>query len=463
MSFVTETPQLMLDFGAPRGVAPSSHSTSDSNMVSGEEADSGCEDDLLQLLQDLGGFDPAASRLDEEAASGYAQDEDEEEDEEDIRGAVDRMFSEPTCPPAQADPFAALTHSLQKTFPCPYPPTGAPVPAFFTPSHTDGAAACPTADAPLAKLNAKKQLLVVSGSPTCAHNHWDNVRTKKGNVYLRCRMCDSQWRAPLAEVVKCEAFVEAQACPHGDSCSKLHIYQKKQSLNHRVQLHGDGVLRRVMRCGLRLRQEKAEAAMAAPVTARVLPRSPTASASSGAVSLSPASTDSHGSAAAPTQTATVLLERGNGSAAIGMVVKGPRIVKVDDDCPASHSGLRPGMVIHRISGVTVAADATTDQIIADLRRVWGHQQRVSVTVKYAGAPPLPTGMSPHLFSAAEEPVPAAPVLPAMMMGRKAMAHPDYMAQCLNVLALQNMHLQQQLVMADAVQQGFPLGAPMTRY
>eukprot|EP01063_Lacrimia_lanifica_P031981 TRINITY_DN538_c2_g1_i1.p1 TRINITY_DN538_c2_g1~~TRINITY_DN538_c2_g1_i1.p1 ORF type:complete len:306 (+),score=126.34 TRINITY_DN538_c2_g1_i1:64-981(+) len=91
--------------------------------------------------------------------------------------------------------------------------------------------------------NKKGEKLITTKKP-CAHNSWDNVRTKKGFVYFRCRVCEKQWKTILAKLNKCEAFA-AGGCPAGDACKRIHVHLKKKSLEERFVVHGAAVLARV--------------------------------------------------------------------------------------------------------------------------------------------------------------------------------------------------------------------------
>eukprot|EP01064_Diplonema_japonicum_P023263 TRINITY_DN336_c6_g1_i1.p1 TRINITY_DN336_c6_g1~~TRINITY_DN336_c6_g1_i1.p1 ORF type:complete len:473 (+),score=118.49 TRINITY_DN336_c6_g1_i1:87-1505(+) len=85
-------------------------------------------------------------------------------------------------------------------------------------------------------------------SPACAHNSWDNVRVIKGQVTLRCRVCQVQWRTHVDAVWrkrKCGYFNTAEGCCLASKCPKLHLHARKQSLSERVDLHGSTVLAQV--------------------------------------------------------------------------------------------------------------------------------------------------------------------------------------------------------------------------
>eukprot|EP00754_Rhynchopus_humris_P017737 Rhum_TRINITY_DN14583_c22_g1::Rhum_TRINITY_DN14583_c22_g1_i1::g.101367::m.101367 len=79
----------------------------------------------------------------------------------------------------------------------------------------------------------------------CKHNNWDNVRiNRRGEVTLRCRHCQSQWRVKSEQVVRCPAF-QCRRCNLGEACTSLHINPSKLSLADRAALFGDSVLERV--------------------------------------------------------------------------------------------------------------------------------------------------------------------------------------------------------------------------
>eukprot|EP01060_Flectonema_neradi_P040282 TRINITY_DN911_c1_g1_i1.p1 TRINITY_DN911_c1_g1~~TRINITY_DN911_c1_g1_i1.p1 ORF type:complete len:167 (+),score=32.32 TRINITY_DN911_c1_g1_i1:65-502(+) len=69
----------------------------------------------------------------------------------------------------------------------------------------------------------------------CSHNLWDNLRTKREVVSLRCRVCSAQWKAPLSFLRdrKCQNFVKS--CPD-EHCTKLHIFKYKLPAKTRTKL-----------------------------------------------------------------------------------------------------------------------------------------------------------------------------------------------------------------------------------
>eukprot|EP01063_Lacrimia_lanifica_P031983 TRINITY_DN538_c2_g2_i2.p1 TRINITY_DN538_c2_g2~~TRINITY_DN538_c2_g2_i2.p1 ORF type:complete len:230 (+),score=77.92 TRINITY_DN538_c2_g2_i2:64-753(+) len=120
--------------------------------------------------------------------------------------------------------------------------------------------------------NKKGEKLITTKKP-CAHNSWDNVRTKKGFVYFRCRVCEKQWKAPHSKGLNyCEAFT-AGCCPAGDACKGIHAHPRKKSLEERFVQHGASVLARVNLFDHRVRQDDdREAAPPEGSTAELPPR-----------------------------------------------------------------------------------------------------------------------------------------------------------------------------------------------
>eukprot|EP01060_Flectonema_neradi_P010081 TRINITY_DN17213_c0_g1_i1.p1 TRINITY_DN17213_c0_g1~~TRINITY_DN17213_c0_g1_i1.p1 ORF type:complete len:165 (+),score=32.30 TRINITY_DN17213_c0_g1_i1:102-596(+) len=85
----------------------------------------------------------------------------------------------------------------------------------------------------------KKVMRRRRGQRKCEHNDWDNVRIEKRSVKvitLRCRVCQCQKKVPLTKNWKCEDF-SAGAC-NTEGCKKLHVNQRKQSLEERIRIHG---------------------------------------------------------------------------------------------------------------------------------------------------------------------------------------------------------------------------------
>ena len=86
------------------------------------------------------------------------------------------------------------------------------------------------------------------GVRSCEHNSWDNVRVGKGNkmMTLRCRVCQSQWRAHVDDVwenLRCEAFTADAKCQKGDSCPKVHLHFRKEGLKQRMERFGTEIFR----------------------------------------------------------------------------------------------------------------------------------------------------------------------------------------------------------------------------
>eukprot|EP01059_Diplonema_ambulator_P001521 TRINITY_DN11293_c0_g1_i1.p2 TRINITY_DN11293_c0_g1~~TRINITY_DN11293_c0_g1_i1.p2 ORF type:complete len:175 (+),score=39.71 TRINITY_DN11293_c0_g1_i1:100-624(+) len=78
----------------------------------------------------------------------------------------------------------------------------------------------------------------------CGHNSWDNVRVLKGEMTLRCRACQKQWkvRENVWKGGKCQQFTKSGVCPKGDGCTRLHVFTKKQGLQERISIHGEQVV-----------------------------------------------------------------------------------------------------------------------------------------------------------------------------------------------------------------------------
>eukprot|EP01060_Flectonema_neradi_P014175 TRINITY_DN2088_c0_g2_i1.p1 TRINITY_DN2088_c0_g2~~TRINITY_DN2088_c0_g2_i1.p1 ORF type:complete len:128 (+),score=24.36 TRINITY_DN2088_c0_g2_i1:42-386(+) len=75
----------------------------------------------------------------------------------------------------------------------------------------------------------------------CNHNMWDNLRTKREVVSLRCRVCSAQWKASLDYLRerKCSTFVKS--CPVVN-CPKLHIFKYKLPAKTRTKLQSHSVM-----------------------------------------------------------------------------------------------------------------------------------------------------------------------------------------------------------------------------
>eukprot|EP01059_Diplonema_ambulator_P018830 TRINITY_DN3145_c2_g1_i1.p1 TRINITY_DN3145_c2_g1~~TRINITY_DN3145_c2_g1_i1.p1 ORF type:complete len:219 (+),score=42.97 TRINITY_DN3145_c2_g1_i1:69-725(+) len=87
-----------------------------------------------------------------------------------------------------------------------------------------------------------------ASAPSCKHNSWDNVRVGKSNklMTLRCRECQSQWRAPVDSVwdhLRCEYFNTENSCPNGEKCTKIHLHSRKEGLRQRVDRFGTSMFK----------------------------------------------------------------------------------------------------------------------------------------------------------------------------------------------------------------------------
>eukprot|EP01064_Diplonema_japonicum_P009752 TRINITY_DN171_c2_g3_i1.p1 TRINITY_DN171_c2_g3~~TRINITY_DN171_c2_g3_i1.p1 ORF type:complete len:323 (+),score=45.79 TRINITY_DN171_c2_g3_i1:142-969(+) len=69
----------------------------------------------------------------------------------------------------------------------------------------------------------------------CLHNNWDPVRVKRRHALLRCRVCASQWKIPVAKVSRCPKY-HVTGCAKGEECGSLHINVRKQTYTQRTGL-----------------------------------------------------------------------------------------------------------------------------------------------------------------------------------------------------------------------------------
>eukprot|EP01064_Diplonema_japonicum_P035816 TRINITY_DN786_c1_g1_i1.p1 TRINITY_DN786_c1_g1~~TRINITY_DN786_c1_g1_i1.p1 ORF type:complete len:228 (+),score=14.43 TRINITY_DN786_c1_g1_i1:177-860(+) len=83
----------------------------------------------------------------------------------------------------------------------------------------------------------------------CRVNSFDNVRVMRGQMTIRCRVCEKKIRAQVEKVKiwKCETFWSKGCCEKGDDCYMLHLHFRKRSLKERVDAHGPRVLDPVLR------------------------------------------------------------------------------------------------------------------------------------------------------------------------------------------------------------------------
>eukprot|EP01059_Diplonema_ambulator_P004576 TRINITY_DN14299_c0_g1_i1.p1 TRINITY_DN14299_c0_g1~~TRINITY_DN14299_c0_g1_i1.p1 ORF type:complete len:226 (+),score=44.49 TRINITY_DN14299_c0_g1_i1:70-678(+) len=115
----------------------------------------------------------------------------------------------------------------------------------------------------------------------CAVNSFDNVRVMRGQMTIRCRMCERKLRVQVERVKawKCESFWSKGECENGDRCELLHLHFRKRNLKERVEVHGSQVLEPVIRaqgCPLKdpgvlalltkMRKSPAESPAATPIS-----------------------------------------------------------------------------------------------------------------------------------------------------------------------------------------------------
>eukprot|EP01059_Diplonema_ambulator_P019865 TRINITY_DN33531_c0_g1_i1.p1 TRINITY_DN33531_c0_g1~~TRINITY_DN33531_c0_g1_i1.p1 ORF type:complete len:169 (+),score=38.91 TRINITY_DN33531_c0_g1_i1:51-509(+) len=66
----------------------------------------------------------------------------------------------------------------------------------------------------------------------CAHNCWEDVRTRKRNKILRCMECSNKWKVSAGDISRCSSFMSTNKCPMGDKCTKLHVFKKPKPGKH---------------------------------------------------------------------------------------------------------------------------------------------------------------------------------------------------------------------------------------
>eukprot|EP01064_Diplonema_japonicum_P023241 TRINITY_DN33683_c0_g1_i1.p1 TRINITY_DN33683_c0_g1~~TRINITY_DN33683_c0_g1_i1.p1 ORF type:complete len:989 (+),score=202.71 TRINITY_DN33683_c0_g1_i1:151-3117(+) len=180
-----------------------------------------------------------------------------------------------------------------------------------------------------AKNDDTQEENAVATTKPCTHNTWDNVRTKKGQVFLRCRECESQWRTPVEELDRCAGFNTTTGC-QVQNCKQLHLHTRKQSLAERLAKHGAGILEKV----------------------------PGPEQAGGAL--------------------VFTLQKVQGGS-IGMNVKGNTVTKVEQGSPASYAGLREGMVVMGINHRQVGN--STKEVVAVMRDAWLSSNEIKVIIK----------------------------------------------------------------------------------
>eukprot|EP01062_Namystynia_karyoxenos_P062284 TRINITY_DN55195_c0_g1_i1.p1 TRINITY_DN55195_c0_g1~~TRINITY_DN55195_c0_g1_i1.p1 ORF type:complete len:981 (+),score=236.38 TRINITY_DN55195_c0_g1_i1:159-2945(+) len=82
-----------------------------------------------------------------------------------------------------------------------------------------------------------------SSERPCDHNNWDNVRVKKGQITLRCRDCQLQWKTETERIRKCPQFFQGE-CANGVACPMPHIHRYKQGEAKRREIWGDKLIGR---------------------------------------------------------------------------------------------------------------------------------------------------------------------------------------------------------------------------
>eukprot|EP01064_Diplonema_japonicum_P004190 TRINITY_DN12742_c1_g1_i1.p1 TRINITY_DN12742_c1_g1~~TRINITY_DN12742_c1_g1_i1.p1 ORF type:complete len:131 (+),score=22.05 TRINITY_DN12742_c1_g1_i1:44-394(+) len=65
-------------------------------------------------------------------------------------------------------------------------------------------------------------------SRPCAHNCWEDIRTRKKSKVLRCILCNSRWRAQARDIARCTQYYQTEECHNGADCEKLHVSKKQK-------------------------------------------------------------------------------------------------------------------------------------------------------------------------------------------------------------------------------------------
>ena len=197
----------------------------------------------------------------------------------------------------------------------------------------------------------------------CNHNSWDNVRTKKGQVFLRCRECEAQWRTPVDNLERCVQFNANTGCPIGSSCTMLHLHTRKQSLAERLAKHGAAILGSISAEGNQPIQSQ-------PTTYQNVIQ-PQAGGIDGQPAVGLASEN------LPYDT-TLLVSKQHGTS-IGMTVKGNIVTKVEPNTPGAMSGLLEGMKIIGVNSTAVGN--STKEVVGTVRDAWNASSEMKLIVR----------------------------------------------------------------------------------
>ena len=71
----------------------------------------------------------------------------------------------------------------------------------------------------------------------CIHNNWDHIRSRRGVVYLRCRICELQWKMNSRDkryTTRCIDFRHNE-CIDDILCENLHVNLHNLPLEVRQQ------------------------------------------------------------------------------------------------------------------------------------------------------------------------------------------------------------------------------------
>eukprot|EP01060_Flectonema_neradi_P027805 TRINITY_DN3742_c0_g1_i1.p1 TRINITY_DN3742_c0_g1~~TRINITY_DN3742_c0_g1_i1.p1 ORF type:complete len:983 (+),score=213.16 TRINITY_DN3742_c0_g1_i1:131-3079(+) len=199
----------------------------------------------------------------------------------------------------------------------------------------------------------------------CDHNSWDNVRTKKGQVFLRCRDCEAQWRTPVDNLERCVQFNSGSGCPNGTKCPMLHLHTRKQSLAERLAKHGTTIL------------GNTPADATTPTAQQPIPYPSNTSINSQPGAGIVPSTVGLAPESLPYDT-TLIVSKQHGTS-IGMTVKGNVVTKVEPNTPGAISGLQEGMKIIGVNAIPVGN--STKEVVTTVRDVWNANSEMRLLVR----------------------------------------------------------------------------------
>ena len=66
----------------------------------------------------------------------------------------------------------------------------------------------------------------------CRHNMWENVRVRRGQMCIRCRLCQKRWKCASIiawKLMRCRSFLSRKGCTKGSECAQLHFYKRRKA------------------------------------------------------------------------------------------------------------------------------------------------------------------------------------------------------------------------------------------